>query len=150
MLRRGLFVNPYLTTFVHLLSQLKMSGCHAKVEAGQGELHQLLFLHRAVEQEQGLAFLPLFTLTPTTSTPLHHALTRRSRSEARCCALLASLPARRTLESLSPLPSIHPRGAVLALSLHIRHPPIQTELQDPGGDSAQEQHVAISGLLPTQ
>lgn len=100
----------------------------------QGELLQLLSLHQAVEQEQGLVFLPLFTHTPTTNIPLHPALMHHSRSGAHCSVLRALLPVRPTLGYLSLLPCRHLLEAALALFHRIRRPLTQAESHGAGDD----------------
>lgn len=150
MPRRASSGSPYLTTSVLPLSQLKMWGCCPKVSVEQGELLLFHSLHKAVERDQGLVFLPLFTPTHTTNILLHPALTHHSRSAARCFVLRALHPVRRTLGYLSPLPFIHPLGAALALSPLTKRPLAPPEVRAAGDDWFREQYVANHGLLPTQ
>lgn len=150
MPRRASFASPYLTTFVLPLSHLKMWGCYPRALVEQGELLQWHSLHQAVEQEQGLVYLPLFTHTPTTNIPRHHASMHHSTSAARCSVLHGLHPARPTLGYLSLLPCSHLPEAALALSPRTRRPPAPAEPHGAGDDWSQEQYVAIHGLLPTR
>lgn len=116
----------------------------------QGELLQFHSLHQAVEQEQGLDFLRLFTHTPTTNIPLHPVLIHHSRNGARYFVLHALRPVRLTLGYLSLLPCSHPLEAALALFLHTRRLLAPAELHGAGDAWSREHHVAIHDLLPTQ
>lgn len=150
MPRRALSESPYLTTSVLPLSQLKMWGCCLKVLVEQGELLQWHSLHQAVEQEQGLVCLPLFTHIPTTNIPPHPDLMHHFRNAARCSVLHALHPVRRIHGYLSLLPCSHLLGAPLALSPHTRHPPALADPHGAGDDWSLERYAAIHGLLPTQ